>query len=187
MRFGRRTRGRGTSSGPDRPRQINVIDVAATSVLGVVVVVFVAVLVGPLFGYRALLIRSGSMTPTFGVGDLVIDSSVHPLSVQPGQVVSFEDPALDHQLVTHRVVSRQRVGDRVDFVTRGDANSVSEHWSVPVSGRVGRAVLSDPAIGRVISTVGSPLARAIAVVVATLCVASLGLGWIWRRPHVSVA
>jgi signal peptidase I len=187
MRFGRAGRSERAIVRADRPRQIHVVDVCASSVLGVVVVVFVAVLVGPLLGYRALLIKSGSMTPTFGVGDLVIDSSVHPLSVQPGEVVSFEDPALDNQLVTHRVVSRHRVGDRVDFVTRGDANSVSEHWSVPVSGRLGRAVLSDPAIGRLISAVGSPLARVIAVVVATVSVASLGLGWIWRRPHVSVA
>jgi signal peptidase len=180
--------GGGARSGRlDRPRQINLVDVSATSVLGVVLVILIAVLVGPLFGYRMLLIKSGSMVPTFGVGDLVIDTSVSPLDVRPGQVVSFEDPALDNQLVTHRVMAMRRVGDRVDFVTEGDANSVSEHWSVPVTGSLGRAVASDPIAGAVMRTLGAPLARTAALAFAMVCVASLGLGWIWRRPDVSVA
>jgi signal peptidase I len=188
MAFGRARAGGGARSGPlGRPRQINLVDVCATSVLGAVLVILVAVLAGPLFGYRMLLIKSGSMVPTFGVGDLVIDTSVQPLDVRPGQVVSFDDPDLDNQLVTHRVVAMRRVGNLVDFVTEGDANRVSEHWSVPVSGRLGRAVASDPIAGSVIRTLGAPLARTVALAVATLCVASLGLGWIWRRPDVSVA
>ncbi len=122
------------------------------------------------------------MTPTFGVGDLVIDTSVHPLDVRPGEVVSFEDPALDNQLVTHRVISMHRVGNRVDFVTEGDANVVTEHWSVPVTGSLGRAVLSDPGIGRLITIVISPLARVIEVLLGALLLGYMGVTRIWRQP-----
>ena len=166
---------------PGRPRQIDVVDVCATSVLGVVLVLLIAVLVGPLIGYRALLIRSGSMTPTFGVGDLVIDTSVPPLGVRLGEVVSFKDPALDNQLVTHRVIAMHQDGNRVDFVTEGDANSVSEHWSVPVNGSLGRAVLSDPAIGRLIVILIAPLARVIEVVLGAILLGYIGVSRIWRQ------
>lgn len=174
-------------SGHDRPPQINVLNVCTTSALCLVVMLLVALLVAPLLGYRILLIKSGSMAPALGVGDLVIDVGVHPTQVRPGQVVSFQDRALDSQLVTHRVVSVHRSGDEVNFVTEGDANRVTEHWSVPVNGSIGRAVVSDPGIGRLLRLVSVPVARVLAVAVTALCLASLGIGRIWRKPDARVA
>ena len=144
-------------------------------------------LVGTLLGYRALTIRSGSMNPTIQVGDVVVDTSVSPLTVRPGQIVTFRDPAIGQQLVTHRVVAMHRVGKAVDFVTKGDANLVSEHWSVPVTGHLGRKVFMIPGVGRVVAVLSAKAVRVIAVALAALLVAGVGLRRIWRQPDVPIS
>ena len=162
-------------------------NVCATGTLTVLVGFLAVLLVGSLLGYRALTIRSGSMTPTIGVGDVVVDTSVSPLTVRPGQIVTFRDPAIGQQLVTHRVVSVHRAGRAVDFVTKGDANLVTEHWSVPVTGHLGRKVFLVPGLGQVVAALSAKLVRVVALSLAALLVAGIGLRRIWRQPDVSVS
>ena len=159
----------------------------ADTVLVLLVFALVGLLVGTMLGYRAFTIRSGSMTPTIRVGDVVVDVPVRPLDVHPGEVVTFRDPALGQQLVTHRVVSVHRSGGRAVFVTKGDANHATEHWSAPVAGRLGHEVLVIPSAGRLLADVSSPPARVIEVALFALCVAWAGLRWVWRRPEARLA
>jgi signal peptidase I len=163
-----------------RRRNVDVVGVISTGVLSLIVVCLVALLAGALVGYRAFTIRSGSMVPTFRVGDVVVDRTVSPLSVRPGQIVTFRDPALGQQLVTHRVLSVHRSGKRVRFVTKGDANLVTEHWSVPATGQLGRELLVLPGLGRVFASISSPLGRVLEISLAALCIACFGLRRIWR-------
>lgn len=162
-------------------------NVCVTAVLAVLSSFLVILLVGSLLGYRALTIRSGSMTPTIQVGDVVVDTSVSPLTVRPGQIVTFRDPAIGQQLVTHRVVSLHRAGKVVDFVTKGDANLVTEHWSVPVSGHVGRKVLLIPSVGRVVAALSAKVVRVVALILSATLLAAVGLRRIWRHPDISVS
>jgi signal peptidase I len=162
-------------------------DAFATGMLCLLVVVLVALIVGTLLGYRALTIKSGSMTPTIAVGAVVVDTSVSPLDVHPGEIVTFRDPGLGEQLVTHRVVSIRRSGNRVFFVTKGDANVVTEHWSIPVTGHLGREVLVVPRVGRILAGMNTAVGRVIEVVLVALCLAYMGLRRIWRRPAPSMA
>ncbi|HMK98662.1 MAG TPA: signal peptidase I, partial [Acidimicrobiales bacterium] len=150
--------------------------------LAVVILGVCAVMAGAAMGYRALTIRSGSMTPTLAVGAVVIDRSVSPLQVQPGEIVTFRDPKLHQQLVTHRVISMRRSGDRVYFVTKGDANVVTEQWDVPVTARIGHELLVLPSVGRMLGDVSLPMVRVVALAVLALWLAVVGLRWIWRDP-----
>lgn len=176
------------SSARHRPLPRQIANVFATVVLTVLVASMALLLVGSILGYRAITIRSGSMTPTIRVGDVVVATSVSPLSVRPGQIVTFRDPALRQQLVTHRVVSLRRVGRAVDFVTKGDANLVTEHWSVPVSGHLGRKVFVIPGLGRVAAALSSKVVRVTAVALSALLIAGLGLRRIWHhQPGVTVS
>ena len=127
------------------------------------------------------------MTPTIGVGDVVVDTSVAPLTVRPGEIVTFRDPAIGQQLVTHRVVSLHQAGKAVDFVTKGDANLVTEHWSVPVTGHLGRKVFVLPGLGRVVAALSTKAVRVVALSMSALFIAGLGLRRIWRQPDVSVS
>lgn len=175
-----------------RRRLSGVVHLAGSVALVVVLLALCSVVIAGTLGYRPLVIRSGSMTPTIGVGAVVVSKAVSPLSVRPGEIVTFRDPSLDEQLVTHRVVSIEQEGDVVAFVTKGDANRTTEHWSVPVTGTVGREALIVPDVGRLLAAWASPLAHLIELAGAFLVLGFLLLRWIWApagssRPSAHLA
>lgn len=122
-----------------------------------------------LLGMQAFTILSGSMTPTIGVGDVVVDRSIGPLDARVGDIVTFRSPGNSGRLITHRVIRMRALGESVSFVTRGDANTGVERWSVPVDGRIGRVVYRLPRVGYVANLAGSRLGRLLFLVLpATL-------------------
>ena len=155
---------------------------AALIVTQLVVVVLAGALLSAL-GYRASVVRSGSMQPTLGVGALVVSRPVAPLRLHRGELVTFRSATFGGASVTHRVVSVTRLGDRVRVVTKGDANPVPEKWELPADGRVGLAVFHVNGVGRLLLVLRDPWLRTALVVVAALMSLRLLLGWIWRRPE----
>ena len=125
-------------------------------------------------GFQPLVIRSGSMTPTLSVGDIVISRAVPPTRVRAGDIVTFERPDGGGGLITHRVRTATEVGATVRFETRGDANSVSEHWTVPSSGAIGLDVLRVPRVGWSVHALQSVWVR-IGVIVLVSLWAGVGL------------
>jgi signal peptidase I len=169
---------------PGSSRTVRHVDRALTVLVVGLLAVLGAVVIGDGLGYRMVTIKSGSMTPTFAVGEVILESSVSPLDVRPGQIVTFRDPALGQDLVTHRIVSMRRSGDEVQFVTKGDANKSSERWNVPVSGHLGKELFVLPGVGAVLAAGSSPTMLVAGVVVACLVLAYIGLRWIWREEPV---
>jgi signal peptidase len=151
--------------------------IADRLVMGAVVAISVAViaaLVLVLLGFRPLVIRSGSMVPTYQVGDVVLVEQTRADELRAGDVASLEYYPEYGESLTHRVRSVQTEDGRVDVETRGDANDSSEDWSVPADAMVGRVVASIPAIGApatLVRTATVPLVIgviAVAVVVGVL-------------------
>jgi signal peptidase I len=128
---------------------------ALWAALGVLVGVVALVTVPRAFGVTPYTVLTCSMQPALGVGDVVLSEPRSPLSVRPGDVVTFHDPSRDGELVTHRVEEMRRRGAMVAFVTQGDANDVPEEWSVAADGRIGRAVVSVPKVGYVLRWAGT--------------------------------
>jgi signal peptidase len=123
--------------------------------IGVVVGLVALVTVPRAVGVTPFTVLTGSMEPALAPGDVVLSERRSPLDVRPGDVVTFHDPSRDGELVTHRVESLRRTGAMVAFVTRGDANDVSERWSVPADGHIGRAAVTVPKVGHVLQWAGS--------------------------------
>ena len=103
------------------------------------------------FDARPLVVLSGSMEPALGTGDVTVVRQVAPVDARPGDIVTFRDPADAERLITHRVRSMTIQGDAVEFVTRGDANNVSERWRVAANGEIGRVLYRIPELGWVLS------------------------------------
>ena len=156
-------------------------DRAATGVL-VLAAVALSVVVGSHFlGYRLLIVESGSMVPTMRVGDLVLSKTVAPMSVHPGAIVTFRDVTRHDELVTHRVIRMVPDGPVVHFTTKGDANKVGEHWSVPKAGHIGREVLILPEAGWWLADLTTTTFRLVAIWVLVASLAFAILRRIWRR------
>ncbi len=119
---------------------------AVALVLVFIAALFLAVLtrenpdgVPGVFGQRAFVVLSGSMTGTFDAGDLILDRTVTPSQaghLHRGQVISFEELSKSGGaavVITHRIyqvipeldASTQRYTNV--YQTKGDANPVADH------------------------------------------------------------
>ena len=72
-------------------------------------------------GYRAYVVHTGSMSPTYRPGSLVIDRPTNG-HYHRGEVITFRHSEGNDDLVTHRVVAVTPKG----IHTKGDANRTAD-------------------------------------------------------------
>jgi signal peptidase I len=139
------------------------------------------VVTGYLLGWRALTVVSGSMEPALNVGDVVVARQIPAAEAQPGQVVTFSDPRRPMKLITHRVRSVSVVDGTARFVTRGDANTGIERWTIPADGTVGLVERRVPKIGY-LAVYARTRTGMFALLIPLLAIAALELVALWRPP-----
>ena len=134
----------------------------ATTVLVVLVVIFAIFLMGSrLVGLQVFNVISGSMEPTYSVGDLLYVKAVDPDSVKVGDPITF---VLNEDLVvaTHRVVEIDSENRR--FTTKGDANESEDASPVHFNNLIGVPVFSIPLLGYVSAYIQNPPGMYVAIV-----------------------
>src|SRR5437868_10545213 len=90
---------------------------------GLVVLGLVSVTIGPRFlPYQALIVRSGSMSPTIPTGSIVFYRKTQAAKVKVGEVIAFSKPGDPTEKVTHRVYKIGQSATGLYFITKGDAN-----------------------------------------------------------------
>ena len=147
---------------------------------GVAVGILAVTVVGLALGLRGLTVRSGSMSPAIGTGDVVVQRMVPAASLRVGDVATFRDPEGAPRLITHRVVGIARRGDVVEVVTRGDANTRAERWSIAADGRVGRVAGRVPHAGAALAWTTTPAGRLATLGLPPVALAAWALAGIWR-------
>ncbi|EMA06216.1 signal peptidase I [Haloferax denitrificans] len=148
---------------------------AAARVLGGVVllvaVALVVVLAAPqAFGADAsYTVLSGSMSPTFDAGDVVVVRDVPPADISEGDIITYREAGsaiTDERTdrVTHRVVAVDRSGDSPVFRTKGDANEDVDSDPVTADRVVGRVWFHVPYLGLAAQFVQSGLGLVLFVI-----------------------
>ena len=83
-----------------------------------------------LFGYRALIVMSDSMSATdFSAGDLVLTRYVDPDTLQPGDIIAYSslDPDSYGETITHKIRSRTtNASGEPGFVTYGTTTDTDD-------------------------------------------------------------
>jgi signal peptidase len=159
------------AAAPPRPstarrRAAAVASVLLLAVATVVVVGLAAVTVGPRFlPYQALVVRSGSMSPTIPTGSIVFYRKIAATSVRVGDVIAFSKPGQPDEKVTHRVYQIGSSSTGRYFVTKGDANGAPDDWRVPAVGTGWLAVFHVPVLGYVLADLQSQLGRVLLLLV----------------------
>ena len=72
-----------------------------------------------LFGYKPVLVLTGSMEPTLKVNGLAIVQKTNYNNVEINDIIMYE---LDDKLITHRVIEKTDDG----IVTKGDNNNAPD-------------------------------------------------------------
>jgi signal peptidase len=115
------------------------------------------------------LVMSGSMAPAIHAGSLVLSRSQPAYAYRVGDIITYQAPQSESNLVTHRIwnVQSERDGERL-FLTKGDANTNGDTWLVPPSRVVGRVVVVLPKLGYCVKALQHPAGFFAFIVVAFL-------------------
>lgn len=138
--------------------------VLGTVLLGLVAIAGTALVVVPrLTGSTPLTVLTGSMTPTYPPGTVVVVRPTPVDQLKIGDAVTYQLQSGDPTVVTHRLVGIALTADgKRLFTFRGDANTADDPAPVrPVQIR-GRVWYSVPYVGYV-ATALSPLMRQLAI------------------------
>ena len=117
-----------------------------------------------IFGYKFYVVLTGSMTPTIAPGDLVIVKDVEPSQVKTGDIITFAS-ANSKNITTHRVQSVKN-DKGIEFVTKGDANNVTDLNPVAQKYLIGRVVSHVDKIGIAMQSIQNHLMQIVIIILA---------------------
>lgn len=119
------------------------------SIILILGAVGVALLALPFFGNQALIVRSGSMEPTIGVGSVVIVRQPVVDHYNIGDIISFKFD--QNTIITHRIIEVKNSKGNYSYITKGDANEEADNWVVKHDNVIGSTYVAIPEVGRVLS------------------------------------
>lgn len=141
-----------------------------------VVLALLLVDVGPRFlPYQALVVRSGSMTPTIPTGSLVVYHKVQASELKVGDIIVFNKPNDPSEKVTHRIFRIETGPHGKYFLTKGDANLVPDAWAIPAKGSGWEASWHVPTVGYLLWYIQSGSLRILLIVIPAAALALLAL------------
>jgi len=142
----------------------------------------VAISIGPRFlPYQALVVRSGSMSPTIPTGSVVFYKKVTAAKVKVGDVIVFDKPGQQNEKVTHRVFKISNAPTGRYFTTKGDANGAPDDWRVPAVGTGWVERFHVPTLGYILADLQSTTARLLLLVIPAILLGMITLYEIWRE------
>lgn len=104
------------------------------------------------FGHYMYVVLSGSMAPTFDTGSVVFVKPKEPEEVKAGDVITYHGVDDKGTLATHRVMEVDNTDPQnIQFITKGDANEVTDPSPVSGDRLVGTLSFSIPYLGYLLS------------------------------------
>ena len=146
--------------------------IVSTALVVLMVLCAVFLMGSRLFGFEYYTVISGSMEPSYQVGDLLYVKTVDPDSVKVGDPITF---VLNEDLVvaTHRVVKID--AEKRHFTTKGDANETEDAAPVHFNNLIGVPLFAIPFLGYVSVFVQNPPGMYIALGLGVVLLAAVFL------------
>ena len=163
------------------PTVKKIWNIFTTTVVVIAVLCAVVLMGSRLVGYRVFNVISGSMEPTYSVGDLIYVKEVSPNEIKVGTPITF---VLNEDLVvaTHRVIKVD--AENQHFYTKGDANDTADAAPVHYNNVLGVPQFSIPLLGYVSEFIQNPPGMYIAIGAGIVLIAVVFLPDIFKKKKV---
>lgn len=106
-----------------------------------------------LFGIRYYTVLTGSMEPTYKVGDMIFVKITEPEAINVGDVITFNPSQDSDAYLTHRVTEKYENYEGtgvICFRTQGDANNSEDSFLIDGSRVIGVVQFGIPGLGYVV-------------------------------------
>ena len=98
-----------------------------------------------LFGYKSMIVLSGSMEPTIMKGDLIIVKKVNSNYLKAKDIIAFRNK--DKTITSHRIIKVDKIDSKLYFKTKGDNNNTMDEDVVVAKDIEGIYVSRIPELG----------------------------------------
>ena len=166
-------------TGPQR-RSGTLVRLLAIAVGGALVVLAVglaAISLPRVFGWKSLLVESGSMRGTYPAGTIVVARPVPADHVQQGDVILAHRG--NDSTVLHRVVDIEHEDGDTVVRTKGDANPEADPDPYTLPASVPVAAFGIPLLGYLVALATTPLGWVLLVLLPATLIAAFALVRIW--------
>ena len=107
------------------------------------------------FGYKILQVMSGSMSGEFETGDTILIKKIKNESdLKIGDVITYRIEK--NTMVTHRIVNITKIGEKLNYTLKGDANNIEDSEKVTFSNIEGIYIRKLILIGKLINFMQKP-------------------------------
>lgn len=122
-----------------------------------------------IFGYKILQVMSGSMSGEFETGDTILIKEVKSEGdLKIGDVITYRIDK--NTLVTHRIVNITKIGEKLNYTLKGDANNIEDSEKITFSNIEGIYVRKLNLIGKLITFMQKPYGLIITFMTPTLLI-----------------
>ena len=118
------------------------------------------------FGYKPMIVLSGSMETSIYEGDLVFVKEVDTDILKKDDVIAFWNE--ENTITTHRIVEIVNENNRTYFKTKGDNNNSEDANLVPVEDVEGIYVSRIPNVGNYLMFIQEPIGLAVILLITLL-------------------
>lgn len=115
------------------------------------------------FGYKPMIVMSGSMETSIYTGDLIFTKVVDPETLKEGDIIAFREE--DNYVTTHRIISIKEVNGEKYFETKGDNNNTADQNLVSFEAVEGIYISRIAGLGNVLMFLQQPLGLAVVLLV----------------------
>ncbi|MBT9147363.1 MAG: Signal peptidase I W [Syntrophomonadaceae bacterium] len=129
-------------------------------------------------GYQIYIVLSGSMSPAFETGSIVLVRPLEASAIRPGEIITYRDPENQEMIVTHRVIAVNTAAGSENpesFTTRGDANDAKDLLPVPAGNLLGRVSYTVPYLGFLFSFINTQDGILLFIIIPALLIIVLEL------------
>ena len=119
-----------------------------------------------IFGIKTFTIVSSSMKPTLEIDDVIFVKEYNINNLQKGDIISFKQGG---DIITHRIDKIEKNGKEYIFITKGDANNVTDTNMVKASQIEGKYIFKISKAGKILTILKNKVVFIFVIIVLIVC------------------